>query len=207
MDFHGLWLDRYPSSMKLPLVSLALAALGAGLTGGCGSAGKSQDSTSRATAAVAAPGANRSVSTAVDPDHDDHITEAYGHAASATEKMAVSAVLRRYYTVAVAGDGVQACGMISSSLARSIPKDYGQPPGPPALRGKTCSVVMSKFFAQQHRLLVAETPTMNVTRVRVKSNSALAFLAFATTPEPRDIGLERSGDTWKVTSLLDNSLP
>jgi hypothetical protein len=143
----------------------------------------------------------------VDPDHDDQTFEEYGHPASAAANSAIRAILRDYYAIAVAGDGAKACSMLVSGFARSIPTDFGRPPGPPALRGNTCPVVMSKLFAQQHKLLVAEAPNMKITRVRVQGSQALVFLAFPTTPEPRDMGLEHEAGTWRLTGMIDTSLP
>lgn len=206
--------------MKLPIALLAVALSGVATTG-CGSAGKSASPASEGTAATTtttatttpgAPaastgGSTQSSNSAVDPDHDDHITEDFGHAASDPDKRAVTAVLKAYYAAALAGDGATTCSMIVPSFAKSVPEDYGQASGPAALRGKTCSAVMSKLFKQQHQKLASEVSTMVVRRVRLKGNNALAFLAFKTSPEPRYIGIDREGGAWKVSGLLDNSLP
>lgn len=158
-----------------------------------------------------APVAGRAVANGphvvVDSDHDDHITEEYGHAAPPADRQAVIALVKRYYAVAVAEDGAQACSMMLSSLARSIPESYGGPSGSPALRGASCAAVLSKLFIREHSVLVAEAPSLRVSRVRLQGNGALVLLSFKTTPEPREIGVKLEGPTWKIASLLDASLP
>ena len=209
------------AKLSLGLLAVVLPSVAAN---GCGEVGKSAGSSPQASApstatVTTAPAtglspAEASTNTgqisnksAVDTDHDDHITEGYGHEASASDRRAVAAAVKAYYAVALAGEGARACSMMVSTLAKSVPEDYGRPPGPSALRGKTCEMVMTKLFGQQHGLLAREVPTMKVRKVRVNGNSILAFLAFKTTLEPREIGLDRKGGVWKVGALLDNSLP
>jgi hypothetical protein len=199
------------------LLGFALLSLG---VCACGGASKSTGSTTKTSTTQAsssvsaanapdtsASGSTSSSKSAVDPDHDDYVIEDYGHAASATEKRTVTALVKRYYAAALASDGATACSMLMSSLAKAIPEDYGRSPGPPALRGSTCSGVISKLFKSQHQQLAAEVATMAVARVRVNGNHAFALLAFRTTPEPRDIGLSREAGNWKISGLLDGALP
>jgi hypothetical protein len=190
---------RASASTSLGSVFLAVALV---VMGGCGS---------RTKVSSGAPVAGAAVSTGagvvVDPDHDDHITEKYGHAAPAADRRDVIALTKRYYAAAVAGDGAQACSMMLGSLARSVPASYGGPGGSPELRGTSCVAVLSKLFRREHSVLVAEAPSLRVTKVRLHGNGGLALLSFKTTPEPREISVSLEGSAWKMASLLDASLP
>jgi hypothetical protein len=137
-------------------------------------------------------------------DRDDASIVAYGHAASAGEKQAITAVAKRYYMVAVMGDGAKACSMLVPSLAKSIPQDYAQATGPSYLRGnQTCQAVMSTLFQQSHIQL---TNPITVTGVRVDGKHAFALLGSSTTPASV-LSLEREGGTWKVGQLLGAAMP
>jgi hypothetical protein len=137
-------------------------------------------------------------------DKDDDSIVASDHAASAAEKRAITALVKRYYTVAAAGDGATACSMIYSTLVEAIPEDYGQAPGPVYLRGgKTCQAVMSLLFRHFHSQL---TGAIEVTGVRVKGNHALALLGSKTVPASM-INMERERGAWKIDELLGVPLP
>jgi hypothetical protein len=213
--------------MKLLLTLPAVVLLGVGATA-CGGVGKGPVSASQSSsnAAVAGSAVVRTASSAtpVQPspkkdsdgdgdnltnsfyDTDDKAILAYGHAASAAEVQAVTAVVKRYYAAASAGDGATACSLIYSILAESIAEDYGRPPGPPALRGKTCAVVMSKLFKQRHQQLTADVFTLKVTGVRVDGKRGSALLSFRRMPD-RHILVHRERGAWKIYTLLDAGLP
>jgi hypothetical protein len=94
--------------------------------------------------------------------------------------------------------------MFVPSLAKSVPKDYGQAPGPAYLRGgKTCHAVMSLMFKQFGKQLAG---AVAVTGIRVQGNNALALLGSKTKPA-RDIMVQRVETTWKIGSLLGEPLP
>ncbi len=130
----------------------------------------------------------------------------FGHGASPGDRRTVTRLVKRYYAAAAAEDGATACSLIPSNLARAVPEDYGQAPGPRYLRGgKTCSAVMSRLFTYLHRRMASEAATLKVTRVRLKSKGGYAVLRFNAPPE-RELNVVREGGTWKVGSLLDSDL-
>lgn len=139
-------------------------------------------------------------------DKDDHSVLGFGHAARAADRSAIAALVRRYFAVAAAADGVAACSMIVPSFAKSVPEDLGQSPGPPYSRGKTCAVVMSKTFEHYHRQLAAHAASLEVSRVRVEGSMGLAVLAFKGLPG-RQIQVAREGGVWMMDALLDRELP
>jgi hypothetical protein len=198
------------------LIALVAITLLGGAIAGCGNASKSassaaqtspDDTTTAGTAGGTAGRATASSKNSFDPDHDDYITENFGHAASEADKRTITAIVRSYYVAAVAGDGGKGCPMILPSLARAIPHDYGRSPSLPSLHGSTCATVMAKLFELYHRRLAADLASMVVKRVRVKGNTAFVLLAFSTTPEPRVITMKREGGVWRFTELLDIPLP
>ena len=213
-----MWLAnlRNRRVLELPLLALLAVVLPVLAVAGCGgsSAGsqsKASAATSSTTGSTSAPAAGTSSSTQtskifVRPDPDDHTTEDFGHAASSAQKRALTKAVKAYYVAALAEEGATGCSMLVRSLEKAVPLDYGQPPGPPSLRGKTCPEVMSKVFKQNHQQLASEVPSMTFIRVRVGGNRGLVFMTFKT-PEPRDIGAQLEGGTWKVGGLLDDPLP
>jgi hypothetical protein len=140
-------------------------------------------------------------------DKDDSVVLRYGHAAGASDRQAVAAVVKRYYAAAAAGDGAKGCSLIYSIFAETIPEDYGRPPaGPPALRGKTCAAVMSKVFKQSQPQLAADYATLKVTGVRLEGNRGWALLSFKAMPA-RSILVHSERGAWKIYALLDTGLP
>jgi len=139
-------------------------------------------------------------------DSDDRQFVTWGRAADPDVQRAVVALVSHYYEFAAAGNGAAACGLIYVIFAEAIPEDYGQPPGPPALRGKTCAIVLSKLFKQEHSKIAADSASLKVTGVRVQRAQGRALLGFATAPAAY-IGLHREGQTWKIVGLLATALP
>jgi hypothetical protein len=129
----------------------------------------------------------------------------YGHKASAADKQAIMALVKRFYVAAGQDDGANACSLIYSILAEAIPEDYGQPPGPPSLSGKTCAVVMSKLFRQVPGQPPAVLATTEVTGVRVKGRKGYALLRSKVMPAG-DISVELELGTWKVGSLIGSAI-
>jgi hypothetical protein len=214
-------------SKTKPLLAL-LALLGVGVTA-CGGAGNGTASSSRPSSNAAATGgaatttASGTTSTQGhligdgdgDEDtysrYDDQRIRGYGHEANTTDRRAVTALVKRYYATAAAGDGATACPLIYSRLAKGsnlaeAAEGYAPPPGAPPLRGKSCAYIMPLLFKQNHQQLIADVTTLDVTDVRVEGHHGLALLAFRTTPE-REISVEREGGAWKIDSLLDEELP
>jgi hypothetical protein len=139
-------------------------------------------------------------------DADDEVVRLSGHVASAVDRTAITRLVKRYFAVANAEDGMTACSMIVSSFAKSVPETLGRPPGPPYARGTTCAAVMSKVFAHYHRQLAAHATTLEVNGVRVDRGIGVAVLAFRTLPG-RQIRVAREGGVWRMDALLDLELP
>jgi hypothetical protein len=211
---------------RLMLITIALASIG---VGACGNAGKVASSASHAApGALTTGGAGAtSISTATSTprgfardndddndsrgnsyyDEDDNVILRYGHSASAADVQAVTAIVKRYYAAAAAGDGVKGCSLIYSLFAETIPEEYGRPPaGPPGLRGKTCAVIVSKLFKQNHRQLVADNTVLKVTGVRVEGNRGWAVLSLQMRSAHR-ILVHRERGAWKIDELLDSEMP
>jgi hypothetical protein len=210
-----------------PLLALfAIAAIAAGVCA-CGGASTGTQSASHASSSAApssstaATGASNNTSTTdytkADSDkdndigapHDDTNNNSeldFGHAANAADKRTVTALVKRYYATALAGDGAKACSMIYSTLAEAVPEDYGQPPGPLYMRGaKTCPAAMALLFKHFHTLLTLEVPKLEVTRVRLIEHHGYALLSFGELPE-REILVAREGRVWTMNGLFDSEL-
>jgi hypothetical protein len=214
--------------MKRRYMTLAMALLGLS-TLACGSASKGNPAsepsptTTRGGSAAAsiASGASPAPGYVVGDDDededaydywDDHLVRDYGRAAGTLDRQAIVGLVRRYFAVALAGDGVVACSMLSSKLAKqadlaaAVPRDYVSP-DVSALRGKPCSQFMSLLFGQAHeQLAYADVASLEVTVVRVQGDRGLAVLAFRTASE-RYIPLQREHGTWKIDAILDERLP
>lgn len=156
--------------MKL-LTLLAIGLLGVCVTA-CGSSSQptapapknSPTNTTALTTPTDAPPAP--VKTRSDSDRDNDIGAPgddtnnsvlhFGHAANATDTQAITTLIKRYYTAALAENGAKACSMMYSTLAESVPEDYGQsPPGEPYMRGTTCPAVLKLLFKHEHLQLKA----------------------------------------------------
>jgi hypothetical protein len=140
------------------------------------------------------------------PDDENRAVRDYGHPADAAQRRSITALLEGYYAIALAGNGAKACSMISASLVKAVPLDYGKL-GPSYLHGgKTCTAVLALLFTHEHRLLATEVPHLLVRDVRLQGAHGLALLAFGAVPE-REIDVRREGHTWKLEAPLDRELP
>jgi hypothetical protein len=101
----------------------------------------------------------------------------FGHRASTVETRAITALVKRYFAAVGTQDGAQACSLLYSPLARSVPEDYGKsPPAPPELRGKTCSAVMSLVFKYRRGQPTLNVAAIEVTEVRTGGDKGIALL-------------------------------
>jgi hypothetical protein len=207
-------------SARPPLALLVSALLGFGVCA-CGSSTGTQSASHTASSvSTANASSNTSPPTdfrAVDGDRDNDVGAPYddknnnrdlnfGRAANASDRRAVTALVKRYYAAALAEDGTGACSMIYSTLAEAVPEDYGQVPGPLYMRGaKTCPAALVLMFKHFHMQLAAEVPKLVVTRVRLIERHGFAFLGFGTLPE-RKIDIAREGHAWKIDGIIDSEL-
>jgi hypothetical protein len=199
-------------------IALCVFVLAAVCVVGCGSttdrpstsSGTDAVVTAVTTASTSAPSSSGSKAQVggndIDHDSDNNNDDyGYGHPANAADMRAIALLLKRYYTAAAADDGKTACSLLYSLLAEEIPELYGEPPGPKALKGKTCAVVMAKFFKQHEKQLPSQAVSINVTTVRIKRLRGLAIMSFKSMPR-RDIAVHREHKVWKVGELLDTEL-
>jgi hypothetical protein len=200
--------------MKPLLALLATTLLGVGI-GGCGGVNKSRSLPSRVPSTAAAGGAQTTTAPIADArgtkakggaasesgeDASDIYT--YKHSASPADRRAITALVKRYYVAAAADNGAEACGMMYSILAESIPETYGRPPGPPELRGKTCAVVMSKLFkhvAGQPPPVLAATKVTGMHLVGVRKGLVELH---STAMSIGEIEVERERGVWKIAGLI-----
>lgn len=138
---------------------------------------------------------------------DDEEIEIYGRPATPAEYRSTVAFVKSYFAAAAAGDGTEACGLLLPGLAKDIGGSYEKPGEPAYLHGKTCPEVMTKLFKHRHKLMVAAAAGLEVTDVRVTAKTAFVLVAFKGVREPRYLGIERYGDTWKLEALIDSPYP
>jgi cytoskeletal protein RodZ len=215
--------------MRSSLALLAIALLGLSITA-CGGASSAPQTSSDATTpgsrtstvSSATSTASTSTSTSAgstqrsteshlkdsndgddDPasDDDNEILD-YGHAASAADKRAITAMVTSYYAAAAADDGIKACSLIYSLVAESIPEENNQTSGV-----QTCASVMSKLFMQHQGQMTTDNASLKVTRVRVEGSKGLALLDFGKTPEPHVLVHSEHSGAWKMESLLETGMP
>jgi hypothetical protein len=185
--------------MKALLALLATALLVLGIAACGGSSGTS--STSNASASRHQPKLDRDDDN--DNNNDDNHILFYGHAATPVDRQAIVTLLTRYYRAAAAADGAKACPLLMSFVAEAVPENIGHTP---ALRGKSCAVVMSKLFKLHHTLIAGESATLKIVTVRVEGDKSLTVLSFANLPEVRQMTIRRDGNSWKILTLLDGIL-
>jgi hypothetical protein len=185
--------------MKLPLALLAMTLLGVSSTA-CGSASKNTAATTTTGGTAASASSARSGR----PPQDDNHISTYGYEATEPDKREITALVERYYAAVAADDGAKACSLLYSTIAKSVAEDYGKPPASPVLRGKTCSVVLSKLFKHVPGQSIADLATTRVTGVRLKGNFGFVQLSSRTMPTGR-IVVERERNTWKIDQVISRA--
>ena len=201
------------------LLILLITALLSLWASACGDAGKStKSSADAATTSTASATTSTPSYTRVDSDKDNDVGAPYddtnndsaldyGHAASSADKQAVTALVKRYYTIAATDDGAQACPLIVSGLSKAVAEDYGHGSAGPSYlsSGTTCQAVMTLLFKHNHDQLAYELAKLEVPRVRLIGHNGIAILRFGALE--REISVSREGHTWKLETLLDTELP
>jgi hypothetical protein len=134
-------------------------------------------------------------------DSDDDITLSFGSSASVTEEQKVTRVVMLYLAAAIADNGAKMCSLMSPTFASAGVEDYGRPPGPPALRGDSCSMVITKVFKYSPL-----TSAFQVTGIRVAKSRGIALLASRTMPASK-LPVGRDAGAWKVVALTPVPLP
>ena len=191
--------------MKWLLVPIAVASLSV-CASACGGAAKTTSSASQASSTASSTAATATTAstprTSRPPQDDNHIST-YGNAATEPDKREITKLVERYYTAAAADDGATACSLIYSPIAKSVPEDYGQPPGPPTTRGKTCAVVMSKVFKHVPNQLPSDFAATKVTGIRLNPNGNEGFVQLSSKAMPTgEIYVQREGPSWTIALLI-----
>jgi hypothetical protein len=210
--------------MSVPAWLAIIALLLSGALTGCGHAAvtesprahdsaTSEKSSSR-TATTGAPGTTSSKGkfktdsdgdndnpTGSHYDTDDNFVLSYGHAASVTDMLTISRIVKRYYRAAAAGDGAKGCSLVYSVLAEAAPEDLSRSPR----AGESCAEALSSFFKRNRRQFKADTVRIGVTRVRVEGSSGLVLVRLGI--RERRVLVHREEGTWKVNTLLDEGVP
>jgi predicted small lipoprotein YifL len=188
-----------------PLLTVLVSVLLVVSVCACGSSSKGTNSSPPASVSSTTSTASSTQQSEKQVDPTKAIVD-FGQPASAANRQTIVALVRRYYMAAAAEDGAKACPLIYSLFEEAIAEDYGQPPGPPSLRGKTCPVVMSKLFKQQHKQEATDLATLRVTGVRVDRKRGVVLLSFKENPR-RYLHVQLEHGTWKINSLTDVEVP
>jgi hypothetical protein len=144
-------------------------------------------------------------------ENDNEGVEDYGHQANATDRQAITTLVKRYYAAAAAGNGSVACSLISPQIADSrsfvklVPKEYVPASGTATLAGKDCAQVESLLFRIDHQQLATSIASLQVTRVRIDGNNGWALLGFRTMGE-HQFPVVREGDGWKIRAMFDEEI-
>lgn len=137
-------------------------------------------------------------------DRDDREIAGFGRPADSAQRRAITALFEHYYRAIAADDGDEACSLLFSLLAESIPEVYGQEPGPVYLRGlKTCPAVVSLMLQHARGELASE---IEVTGVHVHGKRGYVLLGAAGKPAA-DLAVRREGRNWKIDEMLPTALP
>ena len=195
--------------MSRALLTLLAVLLLASSVGACGGAHLS--GTGRSSASSTVPGADpllgdqdKDSAGGSYYDRDDGEVSDYGHAASAAEASAITALTKAYYAAAAAGNGARACQLTYYLEAETLPEQYAQPPGPRWLHGlDTCPALLMRVFEHFHAAL--SVPVV-VTAVRVDGTRAEVLVGFRALPAGF-LKARLEGHRWKVDSLLAAPLP
>jgi hypothetical protein len=137
-------------------------------------------------------------------DADDRDSLTVGVPASPAAAKTIAAVVKRYYAVAVTGNGAKACSMMARSFARSVVVDYGKF-GAPYLHGaKSCAEIASREFAHSRRMITA---AIYITAVHLEHPDRAYALFGSRTAPAGFIAVVREGGMWKVDALLGRVMP
>jgi hypothetical protein len=151
-----------------------------------------------------------------DGDNDHNAEEGMhspGREGLPSERRAIGAAVKRYYSIALAEDAPAACTMLAASLRKSMLIDYGRY-GAPYLRGKSCVEIASKLFRHERRQIVAVASTEKLIDVRLEGDHGYAALRVDLPCLPgscvldmrtlpiANVLVKREGESWKIDSLL-----
>ena len=213
--------SRLRASIKRAFAPLAAALLCVGALA-CGGTNKNVGSVSQSAAASGGAHATTPAGTAPpgsylksdeDNDGDDgnqvgspdrtDILFATGKEADQVDKRAVTALIKRYYAAAAAGDGAEACPLLYSTLARGLAEGQGQSG---QSGGNACAAALSSLFEQQRQQLEADqVATMVVPDVRLTGSIGTATVGFRAVPVGHFF-VKRERGVWKIDALFQTGM-
>jgi hypothetical protein len=138
-------------------------------------------------------------------DKDDSIILRLNHRARAGDRRAIASLFDRYYALAAADDGADACRLMYPVLVRSLPEDEARRGyGPRFEQGlTTCPAIMSALFKHSHGEFSAP---VKVVAVHVKGDRAIVLIDSSAMPL-RVMEAERQGKSWKIDRFAPAALP
>jgi ketosteroid isomerase-like protein len=137
-------------------------------------------------------------------EQDEHhrFLAQFGRSPRPTEARAITALIKRYFTAAAAGDSANACALLSTAASVALAAQHSS-----STRGAgACAAAIAPPLAQAHQYLLTKEPTtMVVTGIYTKGDLGIAALGFRHTPEST-ILIEREASAWKIGSIFDNHM-
>jgi hypothetical protein len=197
---------------RAALASLALVAVLAGCGGGGSSATNSTTSAASPPTSGSAPtGSAATHTTATTPSTTAATPSSsskappnpatYGHPAGASERAAVTRLVRGYYAALSAGHEAAACGMLATHIQQLLERSVRRTR---LLHGKGCVGAFKLIFGHRGRTS-AISPTVTVTGVRVQGDHGYALFSTQSIPSAQ-LRVERAHGSWKIGSLIGSPL-
>jgi|HubBroStandDraft_3_1064219.scaffolds.fasta_scaffold03418_6 hypothetical protein len=140
-------------------------------------------------------------------DSDDQSVRYDGQLADPADRGAITSLIRRYYTAAVAGNGAKGCALIYGyELVARTADEYGGPPSVPNMSAKKCAVVLSELFRSHHRELLDHFTKLTLVSIRIAALSGSVLMWFGEGPEHRML-VRREPEGWRIGLLFDERMP
>jgi len=125
-------------------------------------------------------------------DKDNDATFQWGPPASAADRRAVVALIKRYYEIAAAGDGAKACSMLDPLIVEMVAE---------AEPHHGCAHNIAKLFAQRHRQLVEDLSSFRVLTAQRRENRVAVLIDFAPT-RLWQVYARRTHGAWRMDTPL-----
>lgn len=196
---------------RVPLVALASLALVVPIAG-CGGGSHAADSGTTATASSVSGSAPTTSATApttttTPTSSSSSSTQAppnpatYGQPASASQRAAVSRVVRGYYAALSSGRQAAACKMLTAHIQQLLERSIRRTS---LLHGKGCVGAFKLIFGRGGRTS-SISPTISVTGVRIQGDKGYALFSTQSLPSAQ-IRVQRERGAWKIASLIGSPL-
>lgn len=147
-------------------------------------------------------------------DDNDNTTKSYydsddtvGHLATQSDRLAVAAVIKRYYAALAESNGAETCSLLYYvTMEATAEGDEG--PGTEAYTSsaKACAAVVAYLSRQRHKELARDRARLEIVGVRVDGARGWVLLQFGSGRERRVL-IHREGRIWKVDTLFDTKVP